>query len=61
VTPRGFAGQRAWVVLPSFAMSKGGRDFQYLPTVELTRELMRDLSECVLAAFEAEQRLAVRP
>jgi hypothetical protein len=38
-------------------VSKGGRDFQYLSTVEL----MRDLSERVLAAFEAEQRLAVRP
>jgi hypothetical protein len=51
-------GQR-WVALPSFAVSKGGRDFQYLPTVELSQHLMREVSESVLAAFEAGQRSAM--
>jgi hypothetical protein len=53
-------GQR-WVALPSFAVSKGGRDFQYLPTVELSQALMREVSERVLAAFEAAPRPAIRP
>lgn len=44
-------GQR-WVALPSFSVSRGGRDFQYLPTVELSAPLMREVSERVLAAFE---------
>lgn len=48
-------GQR-WVALPSFAVSKGGRDFQYLPTVELSQALMREVSERVLAAFEEQQQ-----
>jgi hypothetical protein len=50
-------GQR-WVALPSFSVSRGGRDFQYLPTVELSPPLMRELSDRVLAAFE--QQAAVR-
>jgi hypothetical protein len=53
-------GQR-WVALPSFAVSKGGRDFQYLPTVELSQALMREVSERVLAAFEAKQQTAIQP
>jgi hypothetical protein len=44
-------GQR-WVALPSFSVPKGGRDFQFLPTVELPAELMRELSELVLAALK---------
>ena len=44
-------GQR-WVALPSFSVPRGGRDFQYLPTVELSLELMRELSELVLAALK---------
>jgi hypothetical protein len=51
-------GQR-WVALPSFAVSKGGRDFQYLPTVELSQALMREVSERVLAAFEDAQQKQV--
>jgi len=53
-------GQR-WVALPSFAVSKGGRDFQYLPTVELSQALMREVSERVLLAFENEQQTAMQP
>ena len=53
-------GQR-WVALPSFAVSRGGRDFQYLPTVELSHALMREVSERVLAAFEAKQQAAMQP
>jgi hypothetical protein len=52
-------GQR-WVALPSFAVSKGGGDFRYLPTVELSQALLREVSERVLAAFEAEQRTATQ-
>jgi hypothetical protein len=44
-------GQR-WVALPSFSVPRGGRDFQYLPTVELPPELMREVSELVLAALK---------
>jgi hypothetical protein len=53
-------GQR-WVALPSFAVSKGGRDFQYLPTVELSQALMREVSERVLAAFEVKQQTVKQP
>jgi hypothetical protein len=54
-------GQR-WVALPSFAVSKGGRDFQYQPTVELSPSLMREVSERVLVAFEeAQQKQTVGP
>jgi len=50
-------GQR-WVALPSFSVPRGGRDFQYLPTVELSPQLMRDVSERVLTAFEQQQGTA---
>jgi hypothetical protein len=46
-------GQR-WVALPSFCVSRGGRDFKYFPTVELSPSLMRELSDRVLAAFAEE-------
>jgi hypothetical protein len=46
-------GQR-WVALPSFSVPRGGRDFQYLPTVQLSPTLMRELSERVLSAFAEE-------
>jgi hypothetical protein len=50
-------GQR-WVALPAFAVPKSGRDFQYQATVELSQALMREVSELVLAAFEAKQQTA---
>jgi hypothetical protein len=50
-------GQR-WVALPAFAVPKSGRDFEYQPTVELSQALLRQVSELVLAAFEAKQQTA---
>jgi DNA-binding cell septation regulator SpoVG len=41
-----------WVALPSFAVSKGGKDFSYLPTIELTASLTRELTTRVLEAYE---------
>jgi hypothetical protein len=51
-------GQR-WVALPSFSVSRGGKDFQYLPTVELSPSLMRELSDRVLSTLE--QQAAEQP
>ena len=41
-----------WVALPSYAVSKGGKDYSYLPTIELTASLTRELTSRVLEAFE---------
>lgn len=41
-----------WVALPSCAVSKGGKDYSYLPTIELTASLTRELTARVLEAFE---------
>jgi DNA-binding cell septation regulator SpoVG len=41
-----------WVALPSYAVSKGGKDYSYLPTIELTASLTRELTARVLEAFE---------
>jgi len=44
-------GQK-WVALPSHAISKGANDISYVPTVELSTSLTRELTTRVLEAFE---------
>lgn len=43
---------QAWVAMPSRSVSEGGRSFQYVPQVELNRQLQRRIEDAVLAAFE---------
>jgi len=42
-----------WVALPSYAVSSGGKNYSYLPTIELSAPLTRELSSRVLEAFES--------
>lgn len=42
-------GQK-WVALPSYSVTKG-RDYQYLPTIEMSASLAREISDAVLEAF----------
>ena len=41
-----------WVALPSYAVSTGGKNYSYLPTIELTASLTRELTTRVLEAYE---------
>lgn len=42
-----------WVALPSYAVSSGGKNFSYLPTIELSAPLTRELTARVLEAYES--------
>jgi DNA-binding cell septation regulator SpoVG len=41
-----------WVALPSYAVSTGGKNYSYLPTIELSAPLTRELTNRVLEAYE---------
>ena len=43
---------QTWVAMPSRSVSEGGRSYQYIPQVELNRQLRRKIEDAVLAAFE---------
>ena len=43
---------QSWVAMPSRSVSEGGRSFQYVPQIELSRQLQRKTEDAVLAAFE---------
>jgi DNA-binding cell septation regulator SpoVG len=43
---------QAWVAMPSRSVSDGGRSYQYVPLVEASRRLRRNIEDAVLAAFE---------
>src|SRR6185437_16202980 len=52
-------GQK-WVAMPSRSVSGGGRSYQYIPQVELNRQLQRKVEDAVLAAFEQWQTTSVK-
>jgi DNA-binding cell septation regulator SpoVG len=41
-----------WVAMPSRSVSDGGRSFQYVPQIELNKQINRKVEDTVLAAFE---------
>jgi DNA-binding cell septation regulator SpoVG len=41
-----------WVAMPSRSVSDSGRSFQYIPQIELNKQLNRKIEDTVLAAFE---------
>jgi DNA-binding cell septation regulator SpoVG len=43
---------QVWVAMPSRSISDGGRAFQFVPQVELNRQLQRKIEDVVLEAFE---------
>src|SRR5438445_826464 len=51
-----------WVGMPSVAVQDGGKSYHYEPVVELSRELKRQVEDCVLVSYErwSSQQTAVR-
>jgi DNA-binding cell septation regulator SpoVG len=54
-----------WLAMPSYSVpANGGRSYEYLPAIVLSKKLKRDVDDSVLAAFtewQYEQQPGVRP